>query len=57
MKKIGELLIEKGIIDQEQLHKALGRQYKHGGLVGIILIEMGCVTEEQIVEVLAEQHK
>jgi type IV pilus assembly protein PilB len=53
--KLGDALVEKGLITQEQLQEALTKGKISGKRVGNVLIEMGLVTEEHIVEVLAEQ--
>lgn len=54
-KKIGDLLIDAGIINEEQLNKALEIQSKSGERLGTILIENNYVTESQIMEVLEFQ--
>ncbi|MGQ9630689.1 MAG: hypothetical protein ACUVXI_10310 [bacterium] len=51
-KKIGEILVEKGLITRKQLEEAL-RPRK----LGEILVEKGFITEEQIIEALMEQEK
>ncbi|MBF0483090.1 MAG: Flp pilus assembly complex ATPase component TadA [Candidatus Omnitrophica bacterium] len=53
---LGKMLIERGIITQENLDAALRKQKEKGGLLGAILIELGFVTEEKIfLPVLAGQ--
>lgn len=54
-KKLGDLLIDAGIINEEQLNKALEIQSKSGERLGTILIENNYVTESQIMEVLEFQ--
>lgn len=54
-KRLGEILIEQGSLDQEQLAKALAHQKENGGLIGQILIKLAFVTEEDIVIALATQ--
>ncbi|MFH2138838.1 MAG: hypothetical protein ABII88_10035 [Candidatus Omnitrophota bacterium] len=54
-KQIGQLLIEKNLITQEQLEKALEVQLQEGGLVGQILVKLKYVTSEQIEESIYEQ--
>ncbi len=56
-KKIGDILIEKGIISAEQLEKALKKQNQTDKKVGQILIESGTVTEEQLSETISERLK
>ncbi|MFH1094447.1 MAG: type II secretion system ATPase GspE [Candidatus Omnitrophota bacterium] len=52
--KLGELLIKKKIITQEQLNGALIRQKKTNLRIGEELIRSGIVSEENIVSTLAE---
>ncbi|MCP4650047.1 MAG: hypothetical protein GY853_08230 [PVC group bacterium] len=54
-KPIGQILIEKKLITQEQLQKALEVQLQEGGLVGQILVKLQFVTREQIEESIYEQ--
>ncbi len=51
-KQLGQLLIEKGSLTQEQLNKALALQKEKGGLIGELLVELGFVTEEDIAQAL-----
>jgi len=55
-KQLGELLIERGILNQEQLDKALALQKEKGGLIGEILVELGFVKEEDITQALTTQY-
>jgi len=54
-KRIGEILLNEGIITQEQLNEAINLQKKEGGKVGEALIKLGYVTEEQILLALSKQ--
>ncbi|MBN1521578.1 MAG: Flp pilus assembly complex ATPase component TadA [Candidatus Aureabacteria bacterium] len=54
-KTLGNLLIEKGIITQDQLKRALSEQKVSGKLLGTILVELGYATEEDIASQLSEQ--
>jgi len=54
-KKLGNLLIDAGIISREQLEQALQLQKNTGKKVGEILVEQGLVQEKEIVEVLEFQ--
>ena len=51
---LGSLLVEKGLISQEQLDEALEERQRTGNILGHILVEFGFVAEEEIVNVLAE---
>ena len=55
-KQLGELLMEKGIISQAQLDKALKIQKDKGGLIGQIFVTLGYVKEEEIAQVLTVQY-
>lgn len=54
-KRLGDLLIESGLLTQEQLEKALIVQKKTGERLGKVLINLGYVTEESMIEVLEFQ--
>ncbi|MCX5710824.1 MAG: hypothetical protein NT060_02485 [Candidatus Omnitrophica bacterium] len=55
-KQLGELLIERGLINQHQLDKALAVQQDKGGLIGEILVELGFSREEDIAQALTAQY-
>ncbi len=55
-KQLGELLIERGIINQHQLDKALTLQKERGGLIGEVLVELGFAKEEDITQALTAQY-
>ena len=57
VKKIGELLVEKGYVSENQIKTALDIQKKTGKKLGTILIDSGIIHEEQLVEVIAERLK
>ena len=54
-KKLGELLINAGLLTDEQLNQALAYQHRHGGRLGTILLKMGFVTEEAMIKMLGSQ--
>jgi type IV pilus assembly protein PilB len=54
-KKLGELLLEVGLITEEQLKHAIEVQNKTGEKLGKVLIKLGYVTESQILEALEFQ--
>ncbi|QUH20670.1 GspE/PulE family protein [Alkaliphilus sp. B6464] len=54
-KRLGDLLIEAGLIEQEQLEKALELQKVTFKKLGELLIDEGFVKESQIIEVLEFQ--
>jgi twitching motility protein PilT len=53
--RFGELLLEYGIITQDQLQKALRRQIQVGGHLGSILEEMGFLDEDSLLSFLSKQ--
>jgi GSPII_E N-terminal domain. len=53
-KKLGEILLERCIIDQAQLTSALAHQRQFGKRLGTVLVAKGFITEEILVKVLAE---
>jgi len=54
-KRLGDLLLEVGLISQEQLDEALKVQKSTGKKLGEVLISEGIVTQENIIEVLEFQ--
>jgi hypothetical protein len=54
-RKLGEILVQAGAIDDEQLLAALGDQKNWGHRLGVTLVKMGFVTEEELVNGLANQ--
>jgi len=57
-KPLGQLLLAKGLIQPEQLERALDEQKRsgHQKLLGEVLVEMRLCTEDQIVESLAQAY-
>ena len=55
MRNIGEILIEMGFVDVEDVNEGLAIQGKKGGKLGDILTQLGYVTPEDILFALAEQ--
>ena len=58
-KRLGDLLVDAGVISQDQLVKALQVQKteKQGERLGVVLIDLGFTDEKQIVEALKAQLK
>ena len=53
---VGEMLVDQGVITQQQLTEVLTRQKaEKGGRLGRLLVDLGYATEAQICEVVAEQ--
>ncbi len=55
-KKLGELLIERGVINRKQLQHALEMQKIKGGLIGQVLVSLKYATEEAIAQALTAQY-
>ena len=55
-KQLGELLVERGIIDREQVAMAIAYQKEKGGLLGEILVELKFASEEDIAQALTCQY-
>lgn len=55
-KKLGELLIDAGLITLAQLDQALELQKDKGGLIGEILVQLKFTTEEDIAKTLTAQY-
>jgi Type II secretion system (T2SS), protein E, N-terminal domain len=56
-KKLGELLIETGLIDDFQLQSALSHQRSWGGKLGSILVELEFIREEDVAQAIAKQFR
>ncbi|MFH1407224.1 MAG: hypothetical protein ABIH01_04420 [Candidatus Omnitrophota bacterium] len=55
-KQLGKLLVERGVINPEQLQEALKIQGQTGGLIGNILVARGYSSEEAIAQALTTQY-
>ena len=53
--KLGEILIEQGLITEEQLKQAINHQKIEKGRIGEILIKLNIITEEDITFALGSQ--
>jgi type IV pilus assembly protein PilB len=49
-KKLGEILIESGMVSDDQLMNALALQKKSGKMIGQTLIELGYISDSQLME-------
>ena len=54
-KRLGELLMEEGLVTEDQVNEALKQQAGTGELLGEVLTKLGYVTEADIVRTLAAQ--
>jgi general secretion pathway protein E len=53
--RLGELLIEKGLIAPEDLDRALELQRERGDKLGKILVDMGFIAQRDVLSALSEQ--
>jgi len=53
--RIGEILVEKQLITEEQLAKAVTEHQKSKEFLGQTLIRLGFISEEKLLKILAEQ--
>ena len=56
-KRLGEMLIEKGLIDEFQLKGAIARQKSWGNRLGANLVSMGHISEITLLKFLSSQLK
>lgn len=55
-KRLGDILVEQGVITRQQLERALREQTTTGKRIGDFLVDMGFVRPEAILRALARQH-
>lgn len=54
--RIGDLLVQAGIIAPEQLSQAQEAQKSSGGFIGTYLIKAGFISEEDLLQTMSEQY-
>ncbi len=55
MKKLGEILIDKGKVEKTDIERALILQKDNGQKIGKILLSLGYITEKDLIDSLVEQ--
>ncbi len=55
MKQLGSILLEEGVLTEEQLMDAIDEQQQRGQSLGRTLVELGLITEADLVKGLAKQ--
>jgi len=55
VKQLGDILLESGLVTQQQLTEAYDEHQRAGRALGRVLVERGFLTESQLVAALAEQ--
>ena len=53
--RLGDCLVQKGMITEEQLSEALVKQKENGAKLGETIVELGYVSENDMIDVLVEQ--
>ncbi len=54
--RLGAMLVSSGLINEEQLKKALAVQQREGGRLGSLLVKMNFVPEEKLMMFLSKQY-
>ncbi|MGZ2336343.1 GspE/PulE family protein [Vibrio alginolyticus] len=54
-KRLGDLLVEEGVVSEEQIQQALNAQRSTGQKLGDALIDLGFITEKQMLDFLSQQ--
>jgi len=56
-RRMGEILVNEGLVSSEQLDEALAVQRSSGALLGAVLMDMGLVTESDIAKIICLQYQ
>ncbi|MFZ0928093.1 MAG: type IV-A pilus assembly ATPase PilB [Syntrophobacteraceae bacterium] len=56
-KKIGELLVQEGLVSTDQLNRALDEQHHTGERIGAALVKLGIIDEDTLLEFIAKQFR
>ncbi len=54
-RRLGEVLVERGLVRPADIANALSLQAQNGGLIGLNLVRLGALSEAQLLDVLSEQ--
>lgn len=55
--RIGELLLQQGIIDEQQLEQAKQTAQQNGGLINSAVVKLGLMEEAELTSLLSQQYK
>ena len=55
MKKLGEILLERGLVTREDLDRALEIQRERGDKLGRILVDLGFIAQKDLLQALSDQ--
>ncbi len=53
--RLGDVLVERGLVRPADIANALSLQAQNGGLIGLNLVRLGALSEAQLLDVLSEQ--
>lgn len=53
--RLGDMLLQKGLIVQQQLEEAIAYQQQFGGRLGDILVELGSISPEKLSDAISQQ--
>ncbi|MBQ3545320.1 MAG: Flp pilus assembly complex ATPase component TadA [Lachnospiraceae bacterium] len=53
--RLGDCLVQKGMINEEQLEQALVKQKENGTKLGETIVDMGLVSENEMIDILVDQ--
>lgn len=56
-RKLGDLLVEQGLISKEQLNRAIWESRKTNKLLGQVLIHLGLISEKELSHLLSAQYQ
>ena len=54
-KPLGEILVQRGLVNPAQLERALAVQRDRGGMLGRVLVDLGLISDYHLAEIVAEQ--
>lgn len=54
-RRLGELLLDRGLVTAADVQNALSLQAQNGGLIGLNLVRLGALSEADLLQVLSEQ--
>ena len=53
--RLGDCLMQKGMITEEQLQQALATQKENGTKLGETIVDLGFISENEMIDILTEQ--
>lgn len=56
-KRLGELLVDKGVLNEKDLDEVVKEQIKHNAKIGDIIVQKGLASKEDVSDALQEQEK